>query len=296
MQRLILILTAILLVFSLTSCKTIPKNHLRLIEKGHQLKVAFIVSVPNDIAVEYTGATVFENRSYRYSSKLDFTRIIEEMVVEMLGDSNTVELYMPNEQERIDFLDNLTHERMYYWKYFGNIEEDSKMLSEWGRSRNLDYIAMINPGKINHLPDRGPVVASKGVLAGYNGYNSRLIQLFMVLFDVNNSQLDDIRYTGNYIFKNNPTFRKTLTQQELDKVRADWEFIVDRDYPYGVGAPTLESEIETASSYLGDDYGNLTDSQIKELDDWFVPHVNESIQKVLMSIGYAKRETGENSQ
>ncbi|MET0071659.1 MAG: hypothetical protein ABW096_16605 [Candidatus Thiodiazotropha sp.] len=274
---------------------TLPKTHAKLIEQGSQPKVTFIVSIPNDIAVEYTGATVFENRSFRYSSKSDFTKIIEGQVAEVLDRNGRVKLYLPSEKERNDLLDNLIHERRYYWKYPRKIEKDNKVLSAWGKSRGLDFIALINPGKLTLLPDRGHVIATKAVAAGYQGVNIRFLQFVITLFDVKNSMIDDIKYLHRPVYLNNPPFRKELTQQQLEKVKADWEFIVNRDYQYGVGAPTLESEIAEASAYQGDDYGNLTENQIDELDKWFIPHIEAIIEKTLVDLSFAEKADRRNT-
>ncbi|PVV11157.1 MAG: hypothetical protein B6D77_07210 [gamma proteobacterium symbiont of Ctena orbiculata] len=259
-------------------------THQKAIQEGRQPKVAFVVFIPNDIAVEYTGNTVFENRSFRYSSKTDFTEVIEGKLAELLRDSGSVEFYKPDEQERSELLDNLSHERKYYWRHTRNLEEDKKMLSEWGKARGLDYIATINPGTVRLIPNRGPVIASKLLWA-----NMRFVQFFMTLFDVENSQIDDVKYDHEIII-DAPTFRKQLTQKQLDKIKADWEFIVDREYPHGMGAPTLKSQIDEARIYRGDDYGDLTDSQIKEIDNWFVPHIEELIENMVVAIGFAEEQ------
>ncbi|MES9971277.1 MAG: hypothetical protein ABW092_14690 [Candidatus Thiodiazotropha sp.] len=278
-----LLLTAILSVL-LSSCKSLPMNHQKAIQEGRQPKVAFVVFIPNDIAVEYTGNTVFENRSFRYSSTTDFTEVIEGKLVELLQDNGSVEFYKPDEQERSELLDSLSHERKYYWRQTRNLEEDKKMLSEWGKARGLDYIATINPGTVRLIPNRGPVIASKLFWA-----NMGFVQFFITLFDVENSQIDDVKYNHEVII-GAPTFRKQLTQKQLDKIKADWEFIVDREYPHGMGAPTLESQIDEARIYRGDDYGDLTDSQIKEIDTWFIPHIEKLIENMVVTIGFAKEQ------
>lgn len=278
------LLISVILAVLLSSCKTLPMTHQKVIEEGRQPKIAFIAFVPNDIAVEYTGNTVFENRSFRYASKTDFTEVIDDKLAEVLQDMGSINYYKPDEQERNDLLDNLSHERRYYWKYSKNIEEDKEMLSEWGKARGLDYIATINPGKVHLIPNRGPVIASKLVYASIG-----FVQFSMTLFDVRNSQIDDVEYKHEVLL-NAPTFRKQLTQKEIDKIKADWEFIVDREYPHGVGAPTLQSHIDEARIYRGDDYGELTDSQIQEIDSWFIPHIEELIEKMVVSIGFAKEQ------
>jgi hypothetical protein len=284
MKRWMSILFAILILSQFSGCYTLTKNHLKLIEDGKQPTIALIPFIPNQIFVEYYGTTVFANRSFRYDSSLDFEKVITDKAIEVVSREGRVNLYVPEPDELRKLVNQLTHEKRYYWWNLFS-DEDKRIISAWGKEKGVEFVAFVNPGSIPVSQYGDSIVTEKGIIAGHTGQHNRFCMYSIRVIDVKHAEFADIVSEMTATLKNSP-FRKELTQDQIEKVTADWKFENLRDENHGLTSNTLEWELELASYYHGDDYGTLTGEEIKQLDNFFLPHVEKTIHKLMVKLSF----------
>jgi hypothetical protein len=277
---------------ALVSCgDQLTGNHLKLIKEGHQPNVAMVISIPNHIFVTYKGEKAFENRLINYPSSTDFKDVINEKAIEVLKQDSLVKLYIPQDKASEDLLDSLTYERTYYWKGGAFSRNDKRLISEWGKYRNLDFIGFVMPNVTDSPSNGSRIISGKGLKAEAMGRHSRSVDYVVVLFDVTNLNISG-KASHLITRTNNPPFRKKLSDEDIARIKSERIDKMEQNDQYGVVHPSYEKRVEAASYYSGDDYTALKKEQIEQLDVFFMPLVRENIHEILKGLGLARRDRG----
>jgi hypothetical protein len=82
--------------------------------------------------------------------------------------------------------------------------------------------------------------------------------------------------------------KKDFTDQEIAEIKKDWvEEQQSIDYP-SINSHSFERTLEQARNYYGDDYSNLANEQLLELDHALSSLTKVTIQKLIIKLGFAK--------
>ncbi|PUB71748.1 MAG: hypothetical protein DBP03_20485 [gamma proteobacterium symbiont of Ctena orbiculata] len=288
MYRMHVSITAIVVLLTHTACGTLfTNNHLKMIEQGRKPKIALVVSIPDTIFVEYFGNTIAENRTYTFPSGISFKDAIYEGAKEVIKRDGVVELYQQHPEDRTVLFDNLAYEERFYWKNVELSQQDKKAITDWGRARGLDFVAFLYPGLLQLTLDHGRIIAEKGVIAGPEGNNNRMMIYAIRLYDVESLDWAMFASEKTFILRNRP-FMRTLSNEEIEGIKEMRQIKIDEDVGYEITGPSLEYELKRASYYKGSDFASLTDEQLAEIDNQMYPHIKENIEQLLVKAGVAK--------
>lgn len=286
MYRIHIPITAIVILLTHTACGTLfTNNHLKMIEKGHKPKIALMVSIPNTIFVEYLGSTIADNRTYTFSSSTSFKDAIYKRAEEVIKRDGVVELYQQRPKDRAELFDNLAYEERFYWKNVELSPQDKKAITDWAKARDIDFVAFLYPGLLQLTLDHGRIIAEKGLIAGPDGHNNRMMIYAIRLYDVESLAWAMFTSETTFIRKNRP-FTRTLSNKEIEEVKETRQIKINEDVGYEISGPSLEYELEMASYYKSRDFATLTKEQLVEIDKQIYPHINENIERLLVKIGF----------
>jgi hypothetical protein len=260
----------------------LTKSQLVKIDKNERPSVAALVSVQNEIKVEYFGFTVFSNELLRFSSPSDTQQYIEKVTGSILSSSKRI-----NYVEIVSDVANLVRDKLRKEpnSSLNNklTDEEISYLSAWGANQKIDYVLLIYPNvSINPIYGRPGYPTGKGVLADvgrtylYSAYKA-------ILVDTATSEIAD--YSGITTFKEIPRFAKELPQKEVDRVTKDWKYGMENDLLHKDPSQALEEMLVYASYFNGDDFEALDDHQIDVINDDIATVIKRNMTQHFIDLG-----------
>ncbi|MCU7796339.1 MAG: hypothetical protein KZQ75_04315 [Candidatus Thiodiazotropha sp. (ex Myrtea spinifera)] len=273
----------ILLTFMMHGCVA-TKSQLVKIENGERPSVGFIVSVPDEIQVEYLGFTVFNNKYRIYPSPSDTQQTIERQIDTILSASKKVNLVNAPKPD-VDKLRKSVSREPNRDRKHKLTESDISRISKWGKSHKLDYVALFFANVSDNITYGRPgSPTGKGVLADVRTFLYAAYKV--VLIDTEAAEVTDASTTRS--FKRVPRFGGSLTQKDIDRVTKDWEYGKNNDGLDKEPEEALREMLAIASYYDGDDFTSLKDEHILKIDNDLTSIISRNILVHLIDLGFVE--------
>ena len=276
-----LIVSIFLLISFLSGCATSnTKSHLSQIQKGNHIKIAFVTSVPGKISIYYVGGIVFENDFVEFDTTNNLSDI-NNKIQSVLDRSNIATPVFPNQKD-IKSLEDRFPDRLSSKWHRPLSSEDIEILAKWGKSLNVDYVALVFPGsRGNLIRNRAGYISGKGILTDIIGMNILYATYSIQLIDVATSKSSDKSEIAT--IKRIPFFKKGYTKAALIKMKDEWEEYKDESDE--IAPLTFKEYIDQKSNYTPEDYRKMPKSMIERIEDHLLPLILRNIEMNLDALG-----------
>lgn len=272
----------ILAILLISGCSTASKHELQSFNQNSTPVVSVLTAVPEEIFIEFIGHTIFSNGRSIHPIDTDINNLIDTVAKQLLRDSDDVKLFDPDEKTTANLRMRLPMEIDSYW-HSPLPDAECRALAEWGNDNNVDYLLVIFPNKSSNVmtdtvgePTGRGVLVTRDLTFLYSAYQLQLIDL----------TTGYVEYISNVAtFKQVPSYRHTLTENDKHRIIKQWEEEKARTYKPGHDYETPEMVIDRSSRYTAEDFDKLPNEVLVHISEQLNPVVKEGIRQNLIDSG-----------
>jgi hypothetical protein len=278
------------------------RTQLTRIEKGYKPSVSFVFFINDVVEIQYVGNFAFQNSYKNYPSPSNTKLAIEKQIDSLLGRGGRINLvHIPATEtdflrEKMKILHDLnpsyTNEDndITYVSSGGDYVLTTKeisYISNWGKLNGLGYVALVFPNRTSSfMSGRVGMPEGKGVLADRKFTFMYAIYKIILVDTATNEVTDTARV---YTYKQVPFFARELSNEEIDQITRRWENEEYEDNTVQVvehNEQLLNKMLDDERYYKGEQYSNLKDQEIQNIDNDLKPILARNIKKQLLYLGF----------